>query len=92
MIVFRSKTFEKSLKKILSSGKVKLIEVEKTIQILMNDEKMPSRYRDHSLQGDWKGYRECHIRSDVLLVYQKLKKEIIVLVIADIGSHSELFG
>ncbi len=91
MLVFRSKSFEKSLKKILSSGKVRLAEVEKTIDILANNEKLPLRYRDHSLQGNWKGYRECHVRPDVLLVYQKLEKEIVVLIIADIGSHAELF-
>lgn len=69
MIVFRSKSFEKSLKKVLSSGKVKLREVERVIKIFADDKKLPAKYRDHALQGDWKGYRECHIQGDLLLIY-----------------------
>ena len=47
-------------------------------------------YKDHSLIGDYKGYRECHIEPDWLLVY-KIKDEIMVLSLARLGSHSDLF-
>jgi mRNA interferase YafQ len=90
MNVFRSKHFEKSLKKILSGGKIKLIEIEATIDILASGEKIPVRYRDHALKGEWKGYRECHIKPDVLLIYT-IQKEELVLMLIDIGSHAELF-
>lgn len=90
MNVFRSKKFEKSLKKLLSGGKVNLIEVEKTISALSSGQRMAVRYKDHALKGDWKGYRECHIRPDVLLIYKK-EEEKLILLIMDIGSHSSLF-
>jgi len=91
MTVFRSKTFEKSLKKVLSGGKVRLNEVEKTISALASGQRMAVRYKDHALKGNWKGYRECHIRPDVLLVYKK-EEEKLILLIVDIGSHSNLFN
>ncbi len=90
MIAFRSKTFEKSLKKVLSGGKVRLGEVEKTIEILLSGKSLPTKYKDHVLQGTWKGFRECHIRPDVLLIYKK-EKENLILILVNIGSHSELF-
>lgn len=46
------------------------------------------RYLDHPLSGKWKGYRDCHIRPDLLLIYQKSSS---VLLLVRLGSHSELF-
>jgi mRNA interferase YafQ len=54
------------------------------------DNELPSANRDHSLSGDWVGYRECHIKPDLLLIYKKQGKDSIRL--ARFGSHSELFG
>ena len=45
--------------------------------------------RDHPLTGDWKGFRECHITPDWLLVY-KLEDDILVLTLTRIGTHSDL--
>ena len=52
---------------------------------------MDRKHRDHALKGDFKGYRECHIKPDVLLIY-KIEKDVLILVLADIGSHTNLFG
>lgn len=35
---------------------------------LANDQPLESRHRDHDLSGDWAGYRECHVKSDLLLI------------------------
>ena len=61
------------------------------IDNLARDNKLQAHNRDHSLKGQLSKYRECHIRPDVLLVYQKREKEL-VLVLIDIGSHSQLFS
>lgn len=45
---------------------------------------------DHDLTGDWIGYRECHIKPDLLLIYRKVGDDMLIL--ARLGSHSELFG
>ena len=46
--------------------------------------------RDHDLSGNHKGYRECHIQPDWLLVYQ-IKQDILTLVLARTGTHSDIF-
>ncbi|MCL1860187.1 MAG: type II toxin-antitoxin system YafQ family toxin [Proteobacteria bacterium] len=57
---------------------------------LATDQPLDGHYRDHDLSGDWAGYRECHIKPDLLLIYRKLDTDTIRL--ARLGSHSELFG
>jgi mRNA interferase YafQ len=55
-----------------------------------NDRPLETRHRDHDLSGDWSGYRECHVKPDLLLIYRKTGQDILRL--ARLGSHSELFG
>lgn len=38
---------------------------------LVTDQTLAAKYRDHDLSGDWAGYRECHIKPDLLLIYRK---------------------
>ncbi|HUX28120.1 MAG TPA: type II toxin-antitoxin system YafQ family toxin [Candidatus Acidoferrales bacterium] len=57
---------------------------------LANDKPLEARQRDHVLSGDWSGYRECHVKPDLLLIYRKPDEETLWL--ARLGSHSELFG
>ena len=57
---------------------------------LASDRQIGAKYRDHDLSGDWAGYRECHIKPDLLLIYRKSDAETLRL--ARLGSHSELFG
>ena len=63
------------------------------LQILVQlacDEALDGRCRDHALGGKWAGYRECHVKPDLLLIYRKVDGDILRL--ARLGSHSELFG
>jgi mRNA interferase YafQ len=57
---------------------------------LADDLPLESRLRDHELSGDWAGYRECHVKPDMLLIYRKTDNDLLRL--ARLGSHSELFG
>lgn len=59
------------------------------IYTLADDQPLPEKNRDHALGGDWRGYRECHIQPDWLLVYKKDDGKL-VLVLARTGSHSDL--
>jgi len=59
------------------------------VEKLLIDEKLPPRHRDHELSGNWKGYRECHLKPDLLLIYRKPDADTLRL--ARLGSHSELF-
>lgn len=88
----RSKDFEKSFSKLKRSGAKKKVldEIALVINILACGETLDAKYRDHKLQGDYTGYRECHIRADLLLVYE-VREKSLVLVLIDIGTHSYLF-
>lgn len=56
--------------------------------MLANDEPLPVAQRDHALTGEWKDFRDCHIKPDLVLIYAK--PEPISLRLARLGSHSEL--
>jgi mRNA interferase YafQ len=57
---------------------------------LISGEVLPKKNRDHSLSGDYEGFRECHISPDWLLIYSRdITVKIITLVRT--GTHSDLF-
>jgi mRNA interferase YafQ len=59
------------------------------LEMLVMDTVLPERLSDHPLRGEWKGFRDCHIKPDLVLIYAKSDD---VLSLARLGSHSELFG
>jgi mRNA interferase YafQ len=91
-LIFETKNYCKSLQKIRSSvgGKKIIDEVNDCLRLLQKGIPLPSNYKDHSLRGEYVELRECHIRADVLLVY-KVEKDKMILILAEIGSHSYLF-
>ena len=56
---------------------------------LVRDLPLPESNRDHALVGNWSGFRECHLKPNLLLVYQKPNDATLRLV--RMGTHSELF-
>ena len=60
------------------------------VALLLLDQSLSESNRDHALGGDWAGYRECHLKPDLLLIYRK--PDVDTLRLARLGSHSELFG
>ncbi len=92
-IVHYSKKFKKSIDKLKHSGikRIVLDEIQEVILLLSAGGILPLKYRDHVLQGDYIGNRECHIRPDLLIIY-RIEQDELVLLLLDIGSHSYLFG
>jgi len=81
--------FRKEYRKAHKQGKnIKL--VDWIIGELANDRLLPSKYRDHALTGDWKGFRECHVSPDWLLIYSKINEGELVLALVRLASHSTL--
>ena len=64
--------------------------LEEVIEILASGNPLPEKYQDHSLNGNYKDCRECHITPDWLLIYQIRKMELI-LYLTRTGTHSDLF-
>ncbi|NYT77776.1 type II toxin-antitoxin system YafQ family toxin [Alcaligenaceae bacterium] len=88
----RSSAFKRDYKRE-SKGRHRatLDDTLKSVLILLaTDQPLETRHRDHDLSGDWAGYRECHVKPDLLLIYRKSDPDTLRL--ARLGSHSELFG
>ena len=80
--------FEKDLRRVLRRGK-NAEKIKTVIAILIEEEPLADRYRDHALLGNYNSRRECHIESDWLLVYKLVTNEIIF---ERTGTDSDLFG
>ncbi len=83
-----STQFKKDFKKIAKLAIPYVVEVGHVIKLLQSGKTLPEKYVDHPLSGNWKNYRDCHIKPDLVLIY---KIETSVLKLARIGNHSELF-
>ena len=82
-----TKRFDKEYAKLSPSDREI---VKKVINRLAKDEVLEPKYKDHPLKGDYLGFRDCHVKSDLVLIYSK-KKDALLLTAFRINSHSELF-
>ena len=87
MKLSQTSQFKKDIKKQLRKGKnqQKLLEV---IELLLSENPLPEKNKDHPLKGNWKGRRDCHIEPDWVLIYKIPKDE---LLLERTGTHSDLF-
>ena len=85
-----TKQYKKDVK-LAKKRNYKMEELYSVVEKLANDEPLEERYHDHSLEGNWAGHRELHIRPDWLLIYQK-KDNLLILELSRTGTHSDLFG
>jgi mRNA interferase YafQ len=58
------------------------------LSALLTDQPLEPRHRDHALTGDWKDHRDCHVKPDLVLIYQKPDDDTLRLV--RLGFHSAL--
>ncbi len=84
-----AKSFRKDYKKL---SKSEVEDTDNVIKKLLNNEPLEQKYNDHDLHGNYEGYRECHVRPDLLLVYKRLiTGELLVLTVYRINSHTNIF-
>lgn len=88
-----SKSFRKSIKRLAQANDYKVVNerLEVIIEYIRKRKIIDQGYKDHALQGVYVGYRECHIKPDVLLLYE-VDEKLQIITLVNIGSHSELFG
>lgn len=79
--------FKKDYKKCVKRG-FDMSLLQSVAEILAVPSALPLKNKDHDLKGDYKGYRECHILPDWLLIY---RYEDEYLELARTGTHSDLF-
>ena len=85
----QSTQYKKDLKRIRNDAK-KATALLDILTKLENDIPIPQENRPHLLTGDYKGYMECLIQGDFLLIWFDPETDEIYLV--RLGSHSELYG
>ncbi len=81
--------FKKDLKRY-KHRPVVLEKLERVLAYIVSESAIPKEHLPHPLTGDYKGYMECHIESDTLLIWYDQDLEIVKLI--RFGTHSELFG
>ncbi len=85
-VIIRSTKFKKAIKALSFKMQEKVME---KLQILMENEFEPS-LNNHSLHGEYSGFRSINITGDFRIIYKKVDDDICQLY--DAGSHSKLFG
>ncbi len=81
--------FKKSYKLMKKRG-LNLNLLDQVISTISQGKKLAPIYKDHELNGEFKGFRECHIKPDWLLIYY-IEEQILTLTLVNTGSHSDLF-
>ncbi len=84
------KQYERDVKRAIRQG----LDIEKlldVVRLLRQGKPLPAKFRNHLLTGDYKGFWECHISPDWLLLYQK-DTEIRIISLYRTGSHADIFG
>ena len=83
-----TKQFKNDIKRVQKQKIAFEQELRTIVELLLEGQVMPAKYRDHRLAGKLSSCRDCHIRPDLLLLYQISNNDIIL---QRLGSHSELF-
>lgn len=81
-----SKEYKRNYKKLSEEDKNS---VDRVVYKFLEGEKLETKHKDHKLKGNYQGLRECHIKPDLLLIYQKEETHLILPCI-NVGSHSDL--
>ena len=82
-----TKSFIKDYKKLQTKDKDL---TDALIDKLAKGQPLEPKHKDHALSGNLQGFRECHIKPDLLLIYE-LCDDILQLNALRVGSHSKLF-
>jgi mRNA interferase YafQ len=83
----RISQFKKDYKRCLKRG-CEIVKLHNVIELLANSKKLDVKYKDHSLLGEYRDCRECHIEPDWLLIYKLTENELVLI---RTGTHTDLF-
>jgi len=86
----RAAAFKRDFRRAKASSRHRNLEgrLATVLELLVNDRPLSPRYRDHALSENCSGYRDCHLRPDLLLICAKPSRDVLRLV--RLGSHSDL--
>jgi mRNA interferase YafQ len=86
----RTKAFKRDYQRVIATPKHRDLDnlLPAILTLLATDTELPTKYVDHPLRGEWKDYRDCHVKPDLVLIYRKTGDQVLQLV--RLGSHSAL--
>ncbi|HBH07931.1 MAG TPA: type II toxin-antitoxin system YafQ family toxin [Rikenellaceae bacterium] len=87
--IVTTRQFRKDIKKYLGQPE-KVKKLYDVVNLLQSDSALPQKYKPHILAGEYSGFMECHVESDLLLIWYDKQENTVKLV--RFGTHSELFG
>ena len=80
-------TYRKDLKEVLKQG-WNANKINAVVSQLLNDDILNPQLKAHPLICNYKGYMECHIFGDLVIIY---KRNDEILSLYRIGRHEDLF-
>ncbi|GHV37520.1 hypothetical protein AGMMS49546_05520 [Spirochaetia bacterium] len=60
------------------------------MDLIIAEQPLPPRCRNHELHGNWVGKSECHIQGDWVLIY-RINPAAKTVTFHRTGTHSDLF-
>ena len=90
--IARTTAFKRDYKREKRGPRRKYLDelLRKILVLLVEDSPLPAACREHALTGNWSGFRDCHLKPDLVLIFARTDPAMLVLV--RLGSRSELFG
>jgi len=79
--------FKRDVRRLNKRGK----DIEKLraiLETLCAHRELDPRHKDHALSGEWKGWRDCHVEPDWVLIYRKDGGR---LELGRTSTHADLF-
>ncbi len=86
-VISQTTQFKRDVKRMLKRNE-DLARLQLVVTWLAEGKPLPAECRDHALIGEWKGFRDCHIQPDWILIYRHLPDE---LRLERTGTHADLF-
>jgi len=87
--IYKTSRFKKDFKNIKFDKSV-LESLQEIFECFIDGKKLPLKYKEHSLHGEFKDCCECHVRPNILLIYTK-NNTLKRFDLLRIGTHSNLF-
>ena len=78
--IIATSAYKKDYKKALKANR-KMDLLDSVVWQLSEGKKLSESFRDHSLTGNWSGYRECHIKPDWLLIYRVIENKLVLVLV-----------
>lgn len=88
--VTRTKRFKRDFKRVKRGVHAEHIDaiLLQALELLVADEQLPPNFADHPMKRPYSDCRDCHLRSDLVLVYRKSGTDVLELI--RIGTHAHL--